>query len=115
MEKFGKFVSKLHFRRLLQVEGRNVFRPQSNISNGAFLDKYWKPLTIFAKASCCIYDWVLSTSLEGFVQDSPWEELVIAPVVECLKTSGKSITNKLAVSSTMDALLKTQIIVDVFW
>ena len=31
-----------------------------------------------------MYDWVLSTALEGFVQDTPREERATAPVVECL-------------------------------
>ena len=31
-----------------------------------------------------MYDWVLDTPLEGFVQDAPREELDTAPVVECL-------------------------------
>ena len=34
-----------------------------------------------------MYDWVLNTPLEGFVQDTPRKELVIAPVVECLTTT----------------------------
>ena len=35
-----------------------------------------------------MYEWVLRTPLEGFVQDAPREELVIAPVVEFLTTTG---------------------------
>ena len=71
----------------LRIVGRGIFRPQSKGFEG----------------------------LEGFVQDDPWEELAIAHVVECLaRTSGKTITNKLAVSSATDTLLKTQIFVDVF-
>ena len=31
-----------------------------------------------------MYDWVLNTPLEGFVQDVQREELATAPVVECL-------------------------------
>ena len=31
-----------------------------------------------------MYDWVLNTPLEGFVQDALREELAIAPAVECL-------------------------------
>ena len=33
-----------------------------------------------------MYDWVLNTPLEGFVQDAPREELAIAPVLESLTT-----------------------------
>ena len=62
-----------------------------------------------------MYDWVLSTALEGFVQDAPREERATAPVVECLTaTAWKTITNELAVSSTTKSLLKTQNFVDVF-
>ena len=35
-----------------------------------------------------MYDWVLDTPLEGFVQDALREELAIAPAVECLTTTG---------------------------
>ena len=35
-----------------------------------------------------MYDWVLNTPLEGFVQNAPREEPVIAPVVECLARTG---------------------------
>ena len=35
-----------------------------------------------------MYDWVLDTPLEGFAQDALREELGIAPVVECLTTTG---------------------------
>ena len=35
-----------------------------------------------------MYDWVLITPLEGFVQDAPRKELAIAPVVECLTATG---------------------------
>ena len=52
--------------------------------------------------------WVLSTPLEGLVQNAPRKELEIAPVVECC------ITNKLALSRAMDTLLKNQISIDVF-
>ena len=31
-----------------------------------------------------MYDWVLNTHLEGFLQDAPREELAIPPVVESL-------------------------------
>ena len=56
-----------------------------------------------------MYDWVLNPPLEGFLKDAPQEEVAIAPVVECLKQlPGKTITNKLAVSSITDTLLKTQ-------
>ena len=61
-----------------------------------------------------MYDWVLNTPLEGFVQDAPREELAIALVVECFTTVSKSTTNKLAVSSTTDTLLENQVFVDVF-
>ena len=52
-----------------------------------------KPLTIFAKALSWMYDWVLNTSLQGFVQDAPRKELAI---VECC------INNKLALSGATD-------------
>ena len=62
-----------------------------------------------------MHDWVLDTPLESFLQDATREELDTAPVVECLtSTAWKTITNKLAVSSTTDTLLKTQIFIDVF-
>ena len=35
-----------------------------------------------------MYDWVLTTPLEGFVKDAPREDLAIAHVVECLTTTG---------------------------
>ena len=61
-----------------------------------------------------MHDWVLDTPLESFLQDATREELDTAPVVECLtSTAWKTFTNKLAVSSTTDTLLKTQIFVDV--
>ena len=59
-----------------------------------------------------MYDWVLDTSLDGFVQDAPQEELDTAPVVESL-TGTAWFTIKLAVSSTTDTLLKTQFFIDV--
>ena len=31
-----------------------------------------------------MYDWVIDTPLEGYVQDAPREELGTAPVDECL-------------------------------
>ena len=31
IENFGQYVYKLHFRKLLRIEGRYIFRPQSNI------------------------------------------------------------------------------------
>ena len=34
-----------------------------------------------------MYDWVLNPPLEGFLKDAPREEVAIAPVVECLKTT----------------------------
>ena len=49
--------------------------------------KYLKSLTVFAKAPSWMYDWVLNTPLEGFVQDAPRDELAIEPVVECLPTT----------------------------
>ena len=59
--------------------------------------------------------WVLSAALKGFGLDAPSEELAIAPVVEYLTTTAwKTITNKLAISSSADTLLKTQIFADVF-
>ena len=62
-----------------------------------------------------MHDWVLDTPLESFLQDATREELDTAPVVECLtSTAWKTFTNKLAVSSTTDTLLKTQIFIDVF-
>ena len=36
-----------------------------------------------------MYDWVLDTPLEGFVQDTPREELDTAPVVECLTVTAQ--------------------------
>ena len=42
---------------------------------------------VFAKAPFWMNDCVLNTSLEGFVQNAPREELAIAPVVECLATA----------------------------
>ena len=60
-------------------------------------------------------DWVLNTPLEDFLQDAPREKLATTTGVECLTTTlGKTITNKLAVSSTTDTSFKTQIFVDVF-
>ena len=56
-----------------------------------FCEYYLKPLTIFAKASFWIYDCVLNTPLEGFVQDVPREQLSIAPVVDCLRTTAWQI------------------------
>ena len=35
-----------------------------------------------------MYDWVLNTLLGGFAQDAPRKGLAIAPVVECLTTTG---------------------------
>ena len=63
-----------------------------------------------------MYDWVLNTPLEGFVQDAPREQLAIAPVVESLTTTSwqKHHQDKLCVSSTTDTLLKNQIFVDAF-
>ena len=53
--------------------------------------------------------------MEDFLQDAPREELATTTVVECLTvTLGKTITNKLAVSSTTDTWFKTQIFVNVF-
>ena len=49
-----------------------------------------------------MFEWVLNTPLDGFVQNAPRKELAI------------TISNKLAVSSTTDILLKNQIFVDVF-
>ena len=61
-----------------------------------------------------MYDWVLNTPLKGFTQDAPREELAIALIGECLTTiAWQNITNKLAISSTTDTLLKTQSVVDV--
>ena len=34
-----------------------------------------------------MYDWVLNTPLEGFVQDAPRKELAITPVLESLITT----------------------------
>ena len=53
-----------------------------------------------AKAPSWMYDWVLNTLLEGFVQDATRKELAIGPAVECC------INIKLALSSTTDILLK---------
>ena len=38
------------------------------------------PSTIFTRGLFWMYDWVLNTSLEGFAQDAPREELATAPV-----------------------------------
>ena len=63
-----------------------------------------------------MYDWVLNTVSEGFVQDVPREELAIVPV--CRKfnktTWQKCHQNKVAVSNTTDTLRKNQIFVDAF-
>ena len=64
--------------------------------------KYFKPLTISAKGRSWMYDWVLNTPLEGFVQDVTRKELAIGPVVE------GCITNKLASNSTTNILRKNQ-------
>ena len=45
-----------------------------------------------------MFEWVLNTPLDGFVQHAPRKELAI------------TISNKLAVSSTTDILLKNQIL-----
>ena len=52
------------------------------------LQKYLKPSTIFTKGPSWLYDWILNTTLERFLLDAPREELAIAPVVECLTTTG---------------------------
>ena len=54
-----------------------------------------------------MYEWILNTPLEGFVQDAAREELAIAPVVESLTTTTwqKYHQIKLAVRSTTDTLL----------
>ena len=54
-----------------------------------------------------MYEWILNTPLEGFVQDAAREELAIAPVVESLTTTTwqKYHQIKLAVRSTTDMLL----------
>ena len=55
-----------------------------------------------------MYDWILNTPLEGFVEDASRKKLVNHPVVECC------ITNKLALSSATGTLFKNQIFVDLF-
>ena len=62
---------------------RHISILQSSISGGALLRKYFKPSIIFRGPSW-MYDLVLNRPLEGFVQDSPREELATGPVVECL-------------------------------
>ena len=59
-----------------------------------------------------MYDWVLDTPLDGFVQDAPQEEIDTAPVVESL-TGTTWFTIELAVSSTTDIVLQIQFFVDV--
>ena len=63
-----------------------------------------------------MYEWILNTPLEDFVQDAPREELAVAPVVESLTTTTwqKYHQIKLAVSSSTDTLFKNQIFVYVF-
>ena len=52
-----------------------------------------------------MYDWVLITPLEGFVEDAPRKEIAIAPIAEYLKQLlGRSISDKLAVSNTYVAV-----------
>ena len=46
--------------------------------------KYSEPSTIFIRELSWMYDSVLDKPLEGFVQDTPREELHTAPVVESL-------------------------------
>ena len=50
-----------------------------------------------------MYDLVLNRPLEGFVQDSPREELATGPVVECLTAT-----------AWQDYHQKTQLFVDFF-
>ena len=61
-----------------------------------------------------MYGWVLNTSLEGFAQDAPQEELAITPVAECLTTTTKSITNKFAVSRPLTIFLKIEFLLTFF-
>ena len=56
----------------------------SQISEIELFRKLLKPLTILAKAPSWMYDWVLNTPFEGFLQDAPREGLAIASVVESL-------------------------------
>ena len=51
------------------------------------MQKYLKLLTIFTKVPSWMYDWILNTPLEGFVQDAPQEELAIAHVAGNLTTT----------------------------
>ena len=51
------------------------------------MQKYLKPSTIFTKVSSWMYDWVLNTPSEGFVQDVSREKLAIDSVAGCSKTT----------------------------
>ena len=53
----------------------------------SFFGKILKAVNYFCKAPFWMYDWVLDTPLEDFVQDASRKELAIAPVVECLITT----------------------------
>ena len=44
-------------------------------------------LTFFEKAPFWMCEWVLNTSLEGFVQDAPRKKPAIAHAVQCLITT----------------------------
>ena len=63
-----------------------------------------------------MYDWVLNTPMEGFVQDAL--RYVNQPLLLQLSVQeqlvDKTTTNKLAVSNTTDTSLKSQISIDVF-
>ena len=59
-----------------------------------------------------MYYWILNTSLERFLRDTPREELASAPFVELFtQLFIKRTTNKLAVNSTTNTLLENQIFV----
>ena len=64
-----------------------MFRPQSDILYGAFLQTYSKPPTFYAKAPPWSYHRVLNTPLEVFLQDAPRKQLAIAAVEKCLTTT----------------------------
>ena len=51
------------------------------------MQKYLKLSTIFTRGPSWMYDRVLNTPSEGFVQDAPREKLATSPVAECLTTT----------------------------
>ena len=57
--------------------------------NVALFAKILNVVNYFHKKSILDVWLILNTPFEGIVQDTSWEELVIAPVVECLKTTAR--------------------------